>query len=187
MAIGFSASASASVGIGFGGSDAAGTPAVAPLHPFRFLVEFAAVTLSDDSIGEAVPLAAGAFAEVRGIEATMEPKLIKEGGHNYGSHQRAGTTSFATVILKRGMTGSRDLWKWFALLQGADSEGRGAYAHRLQVTITMQDHAGEPVLKWQLRRAMPVKFKAADLNARASEVAIEEIHLVHEGLQGMAP
>ncbi|MGI9217790.1 MAG: phage tail protein [Hydrogenophaga sp.] len=39
-----------------------------------------------------------------------------------------------------------------------------------------------PVLRWRLERAMPVKFKAADFNARSADVGIEEIHLVHEGL-----
>jgi hypothetical protein len=29
---------------------------------------------------------------------------------------------------------------------------------------------------------MPVKFKFADLNAKGTEVGIEELHLVHEGL-----
>ena len=29
---------------------------------------------------------------------------------------------------------------------------------------------------------MPVKFKAADLNAKGSEIGIEELHLAHEGL-----
>jgi len=46
----------------------------------------------------------------------------------------------------------------------------------------MFDIAGNPVLTWHLNRAMPVKFKAADLNAKSTEVGIEELHLVHEGL-----
>ena len=40
---------------------------------------------------------------------------------------------------------------------------------------------------WQLDRAMPVKFKFADLNAKASEIGIEELHLVHEGLSQVEP
>jgi phage tail-like protein len=37
-------------------------------------------------------------------------------------------------------------------------------------------------LGWRLRNAMPIKFRAGDLNAKGSEIAIEELHLVHEGL-----
>lgn len=32
---------------------------------------------------------------------------------------------------------------------------------------------------------MPIKFKAADLNARGTEIGIEELHLAHEGLSLM--
>lgn len=132
-------------------------------------------------------LCEGAFSEVTGLEASMEAKAIKEGGANYGAHQRAGQVSFATVVLRRGMTRSRDLWSWWALFAGAgapDGQPRsnGAFAHRLTVRITLMDIDGSPQLKWRLERAMPVKFKAADFNARATDVAIEEIHLVHEGL-----
>jgi phage tail-like protein len=106
----------------------------------------------------------------------MEPKVIKVGGSNYGAVQRAGPVSFATVVLKRGMSDTRDLWNWFAKV------GAGAYAYRLQVEIEMRNSADEPVVRWALRRAMPVKFKAADLNAKGSEIGIEELHLAHEGL-----
>ena len=41
----------------------------------------------------------------------------------------------------------------------------------------------EAILTWGLDRAMPVKFKAADLNAKGAEIGIEELHLVHEGLR----
>jgi len=149
-----------------------------PLHAFNFEVEFAERKLNTEGgVGQLIPLCSGAFAECTGLEATMEPKVIKEGGRNYGSFQRVGTVTFATVILKRGMTRARDLWKWFEL-----TTARGAYTYRLDVTIRMCDQQGKPAISWVLHRAMPIKFKAADLNARATEVGIEELHLAHEGL-----
>ena len=66
----------------------------APLFGNRFVVEFTREPIaargggSDDRSSE--PLCQGAFAEVSGLEAAMEPKTIKEGGANYGAHQRAG-------------------------------------------------------------------------------------------------
>jgi len=155
--------------------------ALAPLHVFRFRVAFEEDPLGGGGSRSPVPLCSGAFSDCSGLEATMEPKVIKEGGHNYGVNQRAGQVTFATVILKRGMTATRDLWKWFELI------GNGAYAYRLAATITMLDLAGDPVLAWRLERAMPTKFKAADLNARSAELGIEELHLVHEGLRLVAP
>lgn len=150
---------------------------LAPLHVFRFHVTFKQDTLRGEPGSSEVPLCSGAFAECTGLEATMEPKVIKAGGANYGPAQRAGRVSFATVVLKRGMTSTRDLWQWFQLVAG------GGYAMRLSAEIAMLNGRGETVLTWGLRRAIPVKFKAADLNARGTDVGVEELHLAHEGLQ----
>lgn len=154
---------------------------LAPLHVFHFQVDFTEDPLTGKST-TAVPLCSGAFSECTGLEATMEAKVIKEGGRNYGPAQRAGQVTFATVILKRGMTTTRHAWTWFELL----TSGRG-YAHRLAATITMFDLSGKGVLAWKLEKAMPVKFKAADLNAKSTDVGIEELHLVHEGLSRAEP
>lgn len=150
---------------------------MAPLHVFRFHVAFRADPLGGTPSGSETLLCSGAFAECTGLEATMEPKVIRQGGVNYGAAQRAGQVTFATVVLKRGMTTTRDLWNWFQLVAG------GAYAVRLSAEIRMQDAAGATQLTWGLKRALPVKFKAADLNARGTDVGIEELHLAHEGLQ----
>lgn len=148
---------------------------LAPLHVFRFQIEFREDSLNSSG-GDEVPVCSGAFSECSGLEATMEPKVIKEGGRNYGAAQRAGPVSFSTVVLKRGMTSTRDLWSWFELVS------RGGYSYRLAAVITMLDLAGNPVLRWQLEKALAVKFKAADLSAKATDVGIEELHLAHEGL-----
>jgi len=144
-------------------------------HPFRFQVNFAE-DLFDGSGDGAVDLCSGAFSEVTGLEITMEPKVIKEGGRSWGAAQRAGQVTFSTVILKRGMTKSRDLWKWMELVGGS------RYAYRLAATVTMFDTEGQFMMAWKLEKAMPIKFKSADLSAKANEVAIEELHLVHEGM-----
>jgi len=151
----------------------------APIGVFRFQVDFTEdpIDTSNGSGGGDVPLCSGAFSDCTGLEATMEPKVIKEGGRNYGPVQRAGQVTFATVILKRGITATRDLWKWFELLNS-----QGKYAYRLQATITMFGLDGNAVVAFNLEKAMPVKFKVSDLNAKGTDIAVEELHLVHEGL-----
>lgn len=144
-----------------------------PLQVFNFEVDFKD---AKDGITD-VPLCSGSFSECTGLEATMEPKVIKEGGHNYGVAQRAGPVTFATVILKRGMTTTRHLWRWFELVTK-----KGGYSYRLAAFIRMKNQKGEVVLTWKLEKAMPVKFKAADLNAKGTEVGVEELHLAHEGM-----
>jgi phage tail-like protein len=151
---------------------------LAPFHVFNFQVDFYEKPLNSDTTStQNLYLCGGAFSECTGLEATMEPKVIKEGGRNYGAAQRAGPVTFATVILKRGMTTNRDLWRWFELLNV-----EGKYAYRLTAVITMSNGLREVVMGWKLTNAMPIKFKTADLNAKSTEVGIEELHLAHEGL-----
>lgn len=150
-----------------------------PLHIFRFQVDFKSDSIGSDGTGGPVDVCSGAFAECTGLEASMETKTIKEGGRNYGVAQRAGPITFSTVVLKRGISTNRNLWQIF------NAVSSGLYAPRLQVTITLFDGSGEPAIGWQLDRAMPVKFKFSDLNAKGTEVGIEELHLVHEGLSSV--
>jgi phage tail-like protein len=150
-----------------------------PLFTFKFEVTLELATL-DGKDGPA-PVT-GSFSECTGLEATMEQKVIKTGGHNYGTVLRAGPVTFATVVLKRGISPDGGLVTWFTRVAG------GSYAERATVTITLkgppEDEGGEArdVLTYKLENAMPVKFKAADFNAKATDVGIEELHLVHEGL-----
>jgi phage tail-like protein len=151
-------------------------PPIVPLHIFRFKVEVTNDSLPGGPQGNPTELS---FAECTGLEATMEPKTIKEGGRNYGAAQRAGGVNFATVVLKRGVSVDRSLWQIF------DTITSGKYAPRLHVKITLLDGKMKPTLAWQLDHAMPVKFKFADLNAKGTEVGIEELHFVHEGLSAV--
>jgi phage tail-like protein len=157
------------------------TNAINPLHVFRFQVDFFTDALSDNASHDQFSLCSGSFAECTGLEATMEPKTIKEGGRNYGAAQRAGGTTFATVILKRGISSNRNLYQVF------NSFSTGYFAPRMQVTINLFDISGSASMAWQLDRAMPVKYKFADLNARNFEIGVEELHLVHEGLWSVTP
>jgi phage tail-like protein len=150
----------------------------APLFGFQFEVRFRQEDFKGNA-GSTVDLCSGSFSEITGLEATMQPKTIPEGGRNYGANQRVGSVDFSTVIMKRGMTKSRDAWRWFEFVNLKNNS-----AYRLSVLIQMFDANNQPVLTWRLVRAVPVKYKMADLVAnRSNEIAIEELHLVHEGLE----
>lgn len=148
-----------------------------PFGNFRFRVAFFENPLGTQAAGAKQSVADGAFSECTGLEATMEPKVVKEGGRNYGANQRSGPVSFATIVLRRGITRNLDLWSWFNRVAAT-----GGTSFRMDVRI---EHLGldESLLRaWHLNRALAVKFKTADMNARGGEVALEELHLVHEGL-----
>jgi phage tail-like protein len=156
-----------------------------PFPVFRFQVEFvldAVIAGTNAGPAPAGALAEGAFAECTGLDATMEPKVIKEGGWNYGPAQRPGPVTFGTVVLKRGITRSPDLWNWFVRVNGT-----GAYAYRLAATINVFAVDGTAAYAWHLDRALPIKYRGADLNARGGEIGIEELHLAHEGLTMVKP
>ncbi len=128
-------------------------------------------------------LCQGLFSEVSGLELTMEPKVISEGGRNWGEIQRVGTTKFSPIVLKRGITQHNDLWSWF------DTVSRGNnYGYRMQGEIVVYgpglDDSKEriPAITWKLGGVLPTKFKGADLSSTAAQVAIEEVHLAIESL-----
>ena len=158
----------------------------APLALFNFRVEFDSFLLSDAKEKSSPDICYGSFSECTGLEATMEPKVIKAGGFNYGPAQRVGPVTFSTVILKRGITSNRDLWKAFSLVTV-----QGSLARRFNVAITAlhppakgkdKDAERSTLYTARLSRALPVKLKCGDFNARATEITIEELHLAHEGL-----
>lgn len=148
--------------------------------PFRFVV-----ILYPEGGSAAQPLCAGAFSEVSGFEFTLTPKTIQEGGRNWGEVQLAGNTKFAPITLKRGITSLTDLYQWFDI-----SSRQANYALRLSGHIDVFDRSvnsenksAKPALRWELTRAMAVKFKGPDLSATSSQVAVEELQLVHEGME----
>lgn len=149
-----------------------------PLYTFKFELEFHPEQLSGRYAGDR-PVD-GAFSECSGLEATMEPRMIHAGGSNRGAVQRVGPVTFGTVVLKRGISEGGRLMRWFMRVSAGD------YGYRCTVRIRLKAPSphGAPrtALTYVLFRALPVKFKAADFNARATDVGIEELHLVHEGL-----
>ena len=174
----------------------AGQDMMTPLGAYNFHVAFslglfgnvAAVSGEDQKLGHDKDAIIGGFSEVSGLEATMEPKTIRSGGDNYRVHQRVGQVSFATIVLKRGLVMSRHLWGWFSLFNGANHPASGENAangnwnasSRADVSIVLLNQR-TPVLGWKIERAMPVKFRVGDLNAASGEMAVEELHLAHEG------
>lgn len=148
----------------------------------HFWVRFEEQNIGQTEPGGNVPLCNGAFSEITGLETTMTPFSISEGGRNRGQAQRIGPVMTSTVVLKRGVLVEKtNLYWWYKHVTA------GAYAHRMNVIITVVGHNDEKLSVWRLKNAMPVKFKMADLNARATEIAIEELHLAHEGLELVRP
>jgi phage tail-like protein len=116
----------------------------------------------------------GSFLEVSGIESEVVPIDYREGG-SFAIRKLPGLHKNGNVTLKRGVIGDLSLWNWFK------SGAQGKLA-RANVSITLLDEQRNPVCRWKLTNAWPCKYTGPLLNAKSSEVAIESVELVHEGL-----
>jgi phage tail-like protein len=142
--------------------------------PFRFQVSLTGSELPG-GLGPG-PLCSGSFSDASGVEATMTPRAIREGGRNFGQIQRPGPTAFGTMSLKRGVTSRQDLWTWFEMVTNGERFGR-------LLNGTIQVYSGTDIaFTWKLVNVLPVKFKAPDLSATSTQVAIEELQLAYEQL-----
>lgn len=145
-----------------------------PFVAFRFDVKL--FVPDPRRFGLANPLCDALFSECDGLEMTMEPKTVREGGNNLGQTHLAGPVTYGQLVLKRGMTPNLDLWKWFNAAAGGAAGGRGVTASGL---VTLRDGAGAPKLRFNLTGCLPVKIKAPALSGKDGSVAIEEMHIAY--------
>ena len=140
-----------------------------PFTAFNFSVEIRVPDIS-------TKICEAAFSECDGLEMTMEVKTIREGGNNGEQIRLTGPVSYGQLTLKRGMTGSFDLWDWFNAMQ--TNVGLRADA---EVALLAEDGQTERA-RFILKRCLPTKLKAPVLNAKDGIIAIEELQLVYESL-----
>ena len=121
-------------------------------------------------------LEAGGFTEVTGSDITIEPIDYREGDMTAETTMKVpGLKKYGNLTLKQGMTDSMVMYEWLASgIQGA--------VERKTLTITLLGEDQSPVASWQVINAWPTKYTAPDFNATASEIAIETVEIVHEGL-----
>jgi phage tail-like protein len=116
------------------------------------------------------------FSECSGLTLETEVKEYPEGGLNTHLHKFPGRVKQTNITLKRGIV-DRKLWDWFYALSEGDVQYKGG-------TITVHDPSGANiVMRWEFKRAFPVKWMGPDLNATQNSVAVETLELAHHGLQ----
>ena len=146
-----------------------------PFTAFNFEVQ---LRVSDHKAhGLSDPLVDGEFAECDGLEMTMEPKTLKEGGNNTSQVHLVGQVTYGNLTLKRGMTANLDLWNWFSLATSGPTRGLSA-----EGTIVMRNERGAPRMQYELAGCLPIKLKGGALNAKDGQVAVEELQLVYGSL-----
>jgi phage tail-like protein len=119
----------------------------------------------------------GHFTYCSGLGMEVEAIRYREGGNHQVVHAIPGRVEYTDVTLSYGLTASRTLFDW-------SMSGAKGKVQRKNVSIMLLDSTGATeVLRWNLFRAWISKWRAAALDALGKEVAIEQIVLVHEGLE----
>ena len=164
------------------------------LRAFRFRI---ALLRSPDAVaggdtaapaGTGARLGDGAFAECGGLDIEMDVQELQEGGRNDGVIRRVGRARYQNLVLKRGMLHpdggavDRELWQWLQdVLAGVRP------VRRYDGIVEVMSVGDEVAARWSFVRGLPAKVSGPQLNARTGEVAIEELHIAHEGLRLVAP
>ncbi len=137
------------------------------LLDFRFLVEI-------DGI------AVGGFSEVRGFEQKIEIEEYREGGSHF-VHKLPKAVVQSTLTLKKGMSESNELWKWFAACRDAILYRQPLVKKAISVVVL--DEQKNPKARFTFEGAYPIKWGGSTLSASGNSVTIEELEIVHEGMQ----
>jgi phage tail-like protein len=119
------------------------------------------------------------FQEVSGIG--MEVAVTEyRNGNSKENHviKLTGLARVPDVTLRRGVIGSLQLYAWLDQIRNGDQTA----LRTVTIQLVSEDHT-TVVQTWKLLRARIVKHVSGPLNARSSEVAIEEMVLAFERLE----
>ena len=133
-----------------------------PFHVFNFFVEIEGVY-------------AGSFSECSGLQVEAETFAYREGGVNDFEHTFVGPLKSGPLVLKRGLTLVDSMWLWF-------QETMRGQIVRKNGTIYLLNRMHIPVVWWNFKAAVPVKWTGPELNAGSNEVAFTSVELAHRGL-----
>ena len=140
-----------------------------PYSQFNFIVQW------DNMQGETVD---AGFQEVSGLGLEINVTEYRAGNAKTNEGIKITTTAKASdVTLKRGVIGTHDLYEWVNLVRDGNQD------QLKKVTITLLSESREPVMRWQLLGARPIKFTGPSFNGKGTDAAMEEIVLAAERIE----
>lgn len=136
-----------------------------PYRNFRFKVEI-------DGIQTA------SFAEATIPDTTTDSVDYREGTDLPFQKKLSGLTKYGNITLKKGLTDSVELYQWRKSVEDA-----GAIKARKNISLVLIDEEGNDKARWDIMEAWPTKYSPSGFSAKANEVVIETLELVHEGIK----
>ncbi len=118
----------------------------------------------------------GDFISVEGFESSIETFSYKELGKNDGAHTLIGNLKSGDITLKWGLMNRGFLWDWMQKVQVGKS-------FKQTVVILQMTRQKIPIRIITIVDAWPVGWKGANLNAGASDQAVEEVRLSYGSLK----
>ena len=141
-----------------------------PYVQFNFLVDLG------DGVTEG-PQAG--FQELSGIGMEVTVSEYRTGNHKENSVMKiTGMNKSTDVTMKRGVIGSLNLYDWLHQIRNGDQNALRTVTIQLQ----NEDHS-KVVQTWKLLRARIIKHTSGPLNAKGTDVAMEELVVAYERLE----
>lgn len=120
-------------------------------------------------------LVAGGFVSCTGLQVEIESHEYHEGGLNDYVHRFAGRVKHPPLILRHGLSPLDGLWNWHR----DTASGR---IRRRNGTIFLLSSQRVPVMWWDFRQGLPLKWTGPELQADRAAIAFESIEIAHQGL-----
>lgn len=118
------------------------------------------------------------FSDVSGLSQEITPIEYRDGlmAATTVSLKRPGMKKVTNISLKRGIVEkNNDLFNWF-------NNNGAPNVERRDLTISLLNDEGDPVMVWTIVQAFPIKCDGPGLKATGNDIAIESIDLAHEGI-----
>jgi phage tail-like protein len=142
-----------------------------PYVQFNFLVDLGTNNTDGPDAG---------FQEVSGIGMEVTVAEYRNGNEKENSVRKiTGLNKSTDVTLKRGVIGSLSLFTWLDQIRNGDQNNA---LRNVVIQLQNEDHTAV-VLTWQLKRARIIKHTSGPLNAKGTDVAMEELVLAYERLE----
>ena len=141
-----------------------------PYPPFNFLVDLGDGNTDGPQAG---------FAEVSGIGTEVTVAEYRNGNSRENSVMKiTGLNKATDVTFKRGIIGSLDLYQWLNDIRNGNQNA----LRTVRIHLQSEDHT-QVIQSWTLLRARIIKHTSGPLNAKGTDVAMEEMVLAYERLE----
>jgi phage tail-like protein len=141
-----------------------------PYVQFNFLVDLGTGNTDGPDAG---------FQEISGIGMEVTVSEYRNGNEKENSVRKiTGMNKATDVTMKRGVIGSLTLYNWLNQIRNGDQNA----LRNVVIQLQNEDHTAV-VQTWKLLRARITKHTSGPLNAKGTDVAMEELVVAYERLE----